>query len=113
MCLWPQSVRQPFGKAGFGRIPTTCGVLCHDLLSKSSAGSQSRFDLSDQGIVDDHARFEVQRLDLKNTLLAMGLGIDATDQRIVVQDRQGEVAIFAPGCTLCWAAYLLKLTGVM
>jgi len=27
----------------------------------------------------------------------MGFGIDATDQRIVVQDRQGEAAIFAPG----------------
>jgi len=55
------------------------------------------FDLSDQGIVDDGARFEVQRLDLKNPFLAVGLGIDATDQRIVVQDRQGEVAIFAFG----------------
>jgi hypothetical protein len=44
---------------------------------------------SDQCIIDYHARFEVQRPDLKNTILAVGFGIDATDQRIVPQDRQG------------------------
>jgi hypothetical protein len=61
------------------------------------AGSQSGSDLSDQGIVDRHTQFEVQRPHLKNTILAAGFGIDATDQRIVPQDRQGKVAIFAFG----------------
>jgi len=60
-------VRKPFGEAGFGRI-TDDDLRC---LVPCGAGSKGGFDLSDQGIVDDHARFEVQRLDLKNTLLAV------------------------------------------
>jgi hypothetical protein len=36
-------------------------------------GLQGRSELSHQGIVDDHVRFEVQRLDIKNTLLAVEL----------------------------------------
>ena len=95
-------------------LSNSISKITYRAVSKSSAGSQGGFDLSDQGIVDDHARFEMQRPDLKNTLLAVGFGIDATDQRIVVQDRQGEVAIFAFGrgyvaCTErtdmgCWQA---------
>jgi hypothetical protein len=50
-------------------------------VSKLGAGLQSGSDLSHQGIVDDHARFEVKRLDLENPILAVGFGIDATDQR--------------------------------
>ena len=92
--LWAgRGLRKPLGKAGFGCLThhhLRCLVPCR-------AGLQSGFDLSDQGIVDNDARFEVQRLDLKNTFLAVGLGIDATDQRVVLQDRQGEVAIFAFG----------------
>jgi hypothetical protein len=86
-------VRKLFGKAGFSRIPDDdlrCLVPCR-------AGSKGGFDLRDQGIVDHYARFEVQRLDLKNTFFAVGFGVEATDQRIVVQDRQGEVAVFAFG----------------
>jgi hypothetical protein len=52
--VFPQSVRKPFGKAGFGRITDDdrrCLVPC-------STGLQSGFDLSHQGIVDDHTRFE-------------------------------------------------------
>jgi len=47
------------------------------------AGLQSGSELRDEGIVDDHAGFQVQRPDLKNPFLAVGFGIDATDQRIV------------------------------
>ena len=62
------------------------------------AGSQGGFDLSHQGVIYHQAGSEVQRLDLKYPFLAVGFGIDATDQRIVLlQDRQGEVAIFASG----------------
>jgi hypothetical protein len=60
-------VRKPFGESGFRGIPhddLRCLVPC-------GAGSKGGFDLSDQGIVDDHARLEVQRLDLKNTFLAV------------------------------------------
>jgi hypothetical protein len=63
--LPPQSIRKPFGKAGFRRIPY------HHLrcLVPGGAGLQSGFDLSHQGIVDHHARFEVQRIHLKYPLL--------------------------------------------
>jgi hypothetical protein len=95
--LGPRSVRQPLGESWFGRKPH------HDLRRlvprfakhKSGAGLQRGFDLRHQGIVDDHARFEVQRPHLKNTLLAVSFRVDATDQLIVVKDRQGEIAILA------------------
>ena len=62
-----------------------------------SAGLQRTLQLGDQSVVHAHAGFEMQRLHLKNALLAMGFGIEPADQRIVVQNRQREVAILALG----------------
>jgi hypothetical protein len=57
--------------------------LCHDLLSKSGAGSKGGFDLSHQGIVHSHARSEVQRLDFKNSFLTVGFGIGLAETEII------------------------------
>ena len=88
-------VRKPFCESGFAGRSRTDDDLRR--LVPCGAGLQGSFELRHQGLIDDDARFEVQGPHLKNAFLAVGFGVEPTDQRIVVQNRQGEVAIFTPG----------------
>jgi hypothetical protein len=74
-----QFVRKPFRKPGFGRVTDDHPGR----LVPGGAGLQSGSELRHQGIVNDHAGFQVQRPDLENPFPAVGSGIYATDQRIV------------------------------
>jgi hypothetical protein len=58
-------------------------------------GAQHPAQRGNQGIINVHTAFEMQRLHLKKPFFAMGFGVKTANQRIVVQNRQAEVAIFA------------------
>src|SRR5215211_7564274 len=66
-------------------------------LMPAGAIAQSTGETGDEVVVDRCVRFEVDRLDLEGSLLAVGFGVEPANEGAVVEYREGVVSVPAAG----------------
>lgn len=59
--------------------------------------AQGVLEGGDQGIIHDDAGFKMQGFDLEDALFAVGFGVEAAYEGVIVEDGQCEIAVLALG----------------